>query len=243
MAYEKGSMEVGSKCVGYIRVARVANAPVVAVKTDGDVQEAAIYYRYNATSEKIKYPELLELLNSVRQREQHEWMALLERISKIGPENAAVMDVASGRIDGSKGTLLIDRRVIPKLRFIKEGMFSERGRPVLKLVGTVQPATVSGSGGTGVRVTTDESAPLVRIAEDSLVRQYQLDYAELTRALRRRYSDFKANRQFNILMRRIKIDPNLCQPRYLDPRNPRSGRKDFYHRRVLAEFDRTYTRR
>lgn len=67
------------------------------------------------------------------------------KISKIGPSNAAVLDMLNGKITGSSGTLVIDESLLPKLRFIKEGSFKERGGlPTLKLIGDVKPVTVVG---------------------------------------------------------------------------------------------------
>lgn len=38
-------------------------------------------------------------------------------------------------------------------------------------------------------------------------------------------------------------DPKYVRPRYLDPDNPKSGKKDFYRSPILTEFDKHYTRK
>src|SRR3989344_3487702 len=81
------------------------NKPTVCIKNDGDLREAEIYYRYNAKSEKIKFPELKILLDQIREEERKSWMEHLERISKVGPVNAAILDIVGGEISGRGGTL------------------------------------------------------------------------------------------------------------------------------------------
>lgn len=38
-------------------------------------------------------------------------------------------------------------------------------------------------------------------------------------------------------------DPAYVSPRYLDPGNPKSAKKDFYNANILNEFDKYYTKR
>lgn len=50
------------------------------------------------------------------------------------------MNTVSGEITGKGGTVVIDESLIPKLKFIREGQFTEKdGAPTLKLIGDVQP--------------------------------------------------------------------------------------------------------
>ena len=65
-------------------------------KNDGDLKESDIYYRYNAKSERIKYPELKFLLDEIKKEENKIWMEHFEKISKIGPTNAAILDILGG---------------------------------------------------------------------------------------------------------------------------------------------------
>jgi hypothetical protein len=39
------------------------------------------------------------------------------------------------------------------------------------------------------------------------------------------------------------VDPKYVRPRFLDPDNPKSGKKEFYSPTILAEFDKHYTRK
>ena len=215
--------------------------PVVAIKNDGDIKEAEIYHRYNARNDKIKYPELRALFDLAREKERRGWMDLFQRVSKIGPENTGIMDVISGTIEGQSGSLLIDAALLPKLKFIKQGIFAERGRPVLKLVGDVRPVAVTGrGGGRAIRLTDDPTAPGVR--EETILTKYSMSYADLLKGLSERYSDFKQNDAFHRIRRPLKRNAGYCHTRFLDPRTKKMP-KDFYSPAIFAEFDKHYTKR
>ncbi len=239
--FEKFSEQVRRKKVGILHIHVSPNKPIVCTKNDGEVKEAEIYYRYNARSEKIKYAELNILLKQIQEKEGKNWMNLFEKISEIGPTNSAVLNVLEGRIDGQKGTLVIDRKLIPKLRFIKEGNFREKGWPTLKLVGEVKPISMKGSGLADVRWTDDPSAPAMRLEEEKIIqKEYPLDYQSLISKLKERYTNFIRNQRFHNIKREIMKDSRFCRIRYLDIINLK-GEKAYYSPKVLKEFDKYYT--
>lgn len=240
--YEKFSELVREKKVGVIRVESHEDGPVVAIKNDGDIKEAEIYYRYNARNDKIKFPELKALFERAKEQERKSWMDLFQRVSKIGPENTGLMDIVEGTIEGEKGTLLIDAGLLPKLRFIKQGSFAEKGRPVLKLIGDVRPVAVAGRRPDGaiLRITDDPTAPAVR--EETILAKYPMTYFDLLAALDKRYANFKQNDAFHRVRRPLKKNPKYCHTRYLDPKS-KKGEKDFYSSEIFTEFDMHYTKR
>jgi predicted HAD superfamily Cof-like phosphohydrolase len=242
ICYSKFSVEVAGRRVGIICVEAQKDSPVAAIKNDGEIREAEIYYRYNARNDKIKYPELTALFEHVRDRERKNWMDLFKRVSKIGPGNAGILDVVHGTIEGDKGSLLIDAALLPKLRFIKQGSLADSGRPVLKLIGDVRPIAMAGrrAGGMSLRITDDPLAPAVR--EETLLEQYPLTYQSLLKLLGRRYTDFKQNNSFHDIRRPLKKNPRYCHTRYLDPKTKKAG-QDFYSEGIFDEFDKHYTRR
>lgn len=113
------------------------------------------------------------------------------------------MDIVGGTIEGQGNTLLIDHELIPKLKFIKEGQFSDKGEPTLKLVGEVRPITMSVQkpGRSSVRITTDPDAPAVR--EETILDKYPFDYFKLVHILEVRYSDFKLNQKFYDIKKKL----------------------------------------
>jgi len=249
--YEKFTISMNNKTVGIFKVLPSKNKPTVCIKNDGDLREAEIYYRYNAKSEKIKFPELKILLDQIREEERKSWMEHLERISKVGPVNAAILDIVGGEISGRGGTLVIDKKLVPKLKFIREGNFQEGGRPVLKLVGDVKPVSVvvgkrgekSIATASGVQITDDPNAPVVRLEEKDLKKKYPLDYRTLTKNLHARYKDFKGNQKYHKIKKQFIDDKRYCFTRHLDPDNPKSARKDFYSPSIYREFDKHYKKK
>lgn len=128
------------KSFGIIYTYESENKPVVAKKNSDEIKEAEVYYRYRGRSDKIKYPELILILDERRRQEQQKWMQHLEKISRVGIDNSAILDVATGEISGIKGQFLIDESLLPKIEFIKTGQFEEKeGYPTLKLIGDVRP--------------------------------------------------------------------------------------------------------
>lgn len=251
IVFEKFVTEVRSKNIGVLYTHQAKHKPVVCSKNYSDLKESDIYYRYNARSKKIKYPELKLLLDEIKTEERKSWMEHLEKISKIGPTNAAILDIIGGEITGRGGTLVIDKKLVPKLKFIKEGNFQESGKPVLKLIGDVKPVSVVvGKGGKksvgdiGMQITDDPNAPAVRLEEEEILKKkYPLDYTKLTEGLLARYTNFKRNNQYHKLRKEFMKDKKLCRTRYLDPNNLKGSKKDFYSATIYKKFDKHYNRK
>ncbi len=94
-----------------------------------------------------------------------------------------------------------------------------------------------------VSITDDPTAPQVALTEDDFKKIYKWTYQQLIDQLKKRYVDFKVNSKFSAIKKPLLADPKYVRPRFLDPDNPKSGRKDFYSPTVLAEFDKHYTRK
>jgi len=93
-----------------------------------------------------------------------------------------------------------------------------------------------------VRITNDPTVPEVRLSEENVREKYPWDYAELTRRLRNRYEDFKANQKYHDIRKPLLEVSKYVNRRYLDPSNPNSGKKDYYNPNILKEFDKHYTK-
>lgn len=242
--YEKFVVDFHGRKAGVIYTHKATDKPIIAIKNDGtNVKEAEIYYRYNARNDKIKYAELKALFEEVREKERKSWMNLFEKVSKIGPSSAAIMDIVKGTIEGENNSLLIDQALIPKLKFIKEGQFSEKGKPTLKLVGDVRPIAVTGykPGRSELRITDNPSAPAIR--EETLLKGYPLSYSDLVNALSQKYSDFKSNNRFHEIRKPLMKDIKYCKTRYLNHKTKKGIKQDFYSKAILKEFDKHYTKK
>lgn len=246
--FEKSIIKVHTKTIGVLFTHQSENKPVVCLKNDSILKESDIYYRYSTRSEKIKYPELKMLFNNIKEEERKSWMEHFEKISKIGPANTAIMDTIGGTITGKSGTLIIDKKLIPKLNFINQGNFQEKGKPVLRLIGDVKPVSIVAksdkSGEMGIRLTDNPLAPEVRLEEEEVLKKkYSLDYNALTKKLIARYTDFKRNSKFHKLRKDLMKNKNLSKTRYLDPINLKGSKKDFYSQNILKKFDKFYTKK
>lgn len=94
-----------------------------------------------------------------------------------------------------------------------------------------------------VAITNDPAATKVSITEEDVRKLYPWDYRSLTDRLKKRYIDFKEAGKYHDVRRPLMKDPRFVNPRYLDPGNPKSPRKDFYNPNIVAEFDKHYTRK
>jgi len=248
IVFEKFTVTLKGETVGVLYTQQATTKPVVCIKNDGVLKEAEIYYRYNTISEKIKYPEIKMMFDVAREEERKSWMEHLEKISKIGSTNAAIMDTIAGEISGKYGTLVIDKKLIPKLKFINQGSFQEKGKPVLRLIGDVKPVSIVAKNGKvnglGVQITDDPNAPALRLEEDEILKKkYPLDYRALLEKLNKRFSNFKTNSKFHKLRKGLMRDIKLSRTRYLDPDNPKSSKKDFYSPNIVKKFDNHYKKK
>lgn len=82
----------------------------------------------------------------------------------------------------------------------------------------------------------------VRVPEDKLLKEYKLEYKDLCSELKNKYSDFRLNKSFHQYKKEIlSKNPSLVYSRRLDPENPKSQKKDFYHPNILKEFEKYYS--
>jgi hypothetical protein len=92
-----------------------------------------------------------------------------------------------------------------------------------------------------VRIENDNpNAPSVR-EEDLLDGTF--DYKALNQALKERYEDFVANKDYHAIRKSLEQDMKYCHERLLNPRNPKSSKTRFYRPAIFEEFDKHYTRK
>ncbi len=142
--WEVDVYDLDGKTFGLIYTSESETKPIIATKNDGDIKEGEIYFRYRARSEKIHFPELRKLLDKQIEKQNDAWRRVITKSAQINPINVAVMNTLNGEISGNGGTVVIGEELIPKLKFIREGDFTEKnGSPTLKLVGELQAVPVS----------------------------------------------------------------------------------------------------
>ncbi|CAO3413496.1 RNA-binding domain-containing protein [Azospirillum argentinense] len=132
--------EVAGKTVGVIYTHPAKVRPVVCVADkQGVLNDGEIYYRYGGRNDRIRSGELRHILEQ-RERDVGEvWLHKFARMAEIGVQNVGLLDSQSGEVEGPGGSFLIDKDLLERVKFIREGQFTEKaGAPTLKLVGDVQ---------------------------------------------------------------------------------------------------------
>ena len=89
------------------------------------------------------------------------------------------------------------------------------------------------------RYTDNPTAPAVAVREEDFLKIYPLTYDDLTKILRRRYSDFGINREYHKLRQKLQQDrKNSIE--FLNLNSPRSSRQRFHNTNIIQEFDKHY---
>lgn len=143
--WEPAEYVIGGKTIFIIYVREAPRKPVICTKNiEQSLKEAEIYYRYPSETRRIKYAELVGLLDERTKTTERRWADVLRQVEAAGVENVAVLDTVSGEVSGRTGKFLIDEKLIPKLKFISEGRLSEtEGAPTLRLVGNMEPISMT----------------------------------------------------------------------------------------------------
>ncbi len=137
--WEMDTLEFESRIFGRLRVTEATRKPVIC-KKNGDkvLKEAAIYYRYRGETKEINFAELFDILQNERDKEKLLWIKHIEKIGTVGPQNIHLVDTYKGELHTEKGKILLDKELLDKIKFIKEGQFVEKGgAPTLRIVGEI----------------------------------------------------------------------------------------------------------
>lgn len=142
-----------------------------AVNQKYSMKEGDIYYRYGGRSERIRYTELAAIIDESRKNEEQQWIDFAKKAAKIGVSNAALLDLKSGNLSGSRGSVVIDGNLLQKIAFIQEGRFVETdGTPTLRLIGDIKNIS------TGKVIVTESTKKVVRAIEPcDIIRAFLTD--------------------------------------------------------------------
>lgn len=86
-------------------------------------------------------------------------------------------------------------------------------------------------------------APIYFESEEEFRKKYPLSYKDVINNVKKRYSDFKINKDFHALMKDLKKDEKIHKERYLDPASQKGTSKSFYNPNIFKELDRHYTKK
>lgn len=168
-------IERGSKHIGLIYIPPAKIKPVIFIKQNGTAgaTEGSILFRYQGENRLIGPSELHALVEErIKNLTETVLMKHLQSMFQNGIENSAIMNVETGAVEGKSGNFVIDEDLLPKLKFIKEGEFSEtKGTPTLKVVGEVSSST-----------------KVVTVAGKDLVKRYPYSWRELVAEVKKNCS-------------------------------------------------------
>ena len=93
-----------------------------------------------------------------------------------------------------------------------------------------------------VAMSKDPGATKITLSEEDIFKAYPWPYRELTKRLRKRYTDFLENQKYHDIRKPLATDPRFANERYLVPGNPNSPKTFFFSPNIVPEFDKHYTR-
>lgn len=88
----------------------------------------------------------------------------------------------------------------------------------------------------------DDNGVPVMVREEDIKKRYPLSYKDIWTKCMTRYSDFKKNKRFNEIMKRIQANEKLTHTRKLDADNPKTVKQMFYSTNIWKELDKEYTK-
>ena len=136
-----------------------------------------------------------------------------------------------------------ESRLIEHLRTVAQEVAESEGLYAVAVRLRVKLEKSSLATASKVQISKDDDAVKVHLSEQDIREKYPWDYNELCGRLGGRYRDFKQNQGFHDIRLPLLEDERYAKPRYLDPGNPKSPKKDFYNANVLQVFDQKYTKR
>ena len=100
------------------------------------------------------------------------------------------------------------------------------------------------SGAIPIYYDDSPDASPVKIEEENIFRRkYPLPYADLVERMREKYVDFKQNRKFYDIKKKLESEGDkYCKERYLDFENKSGSKKKYYSTEIFKEFDKHYSR-
>lgn len=148
LIWEQGIVDFDGFSIGFIYTHEEGEKPVIALKSESSekISSGDVYYRYRARSEKIKFPEMIRIIEERARKERERILKLMETIRKSDTTNLGIINYNSGRFSTPLGVdVSVDKKlviqVLRRAKYIKEGSFDENnGRPVLKVTGNIDLA-------------------------------------------------------------------------------------------------------
>ncbi len=183
IVWEQATVKIDGKIFGAFYIHEGSAKPIIAKKDAGKdqiIKNGEVYYRYGGRTQKIQYAELESIINKRVEQNNRQWLDLMSKIGQAGPQNAAILDTEKSLIEKDDSRILVlDENLAKKLKFVKEGQFSEKeGAATLKLVGDIVPI---------------DKVEVIKKIKESLIKTYPLSALELVDEVQKILQNAKQN--------------------------------------------------
>lgn len=133
------TLKLDALTVGVIYTEAHNSKPIIASKTEGELHEGFIYYRYPGETRPICYGDLRTILDERDRQSRESIMPMVQRLLELGPQDAMIANLEDGQLEGGQRSILIDPKSLEQIKFIREGEFDEvDGAPTLRVIGNAQ---------------------------------------------------------------------------------------------------------
>lgn len=145
---DEGNKSIEERRVGWIFAEESENKPLIATKevSGAKISSGDVFYRYRARTQKIRYAEMLRILEERANKERESLLRIIEAVRRNGTASLGIINYSNGKISTPYGVdVTLDRKIVlqvlRKAKYIKEGSFSETdGMPVIKVSGNIDLA-------------------------------------------------------------------------------------------------------
>jgi Putative DNA-binding domain len=162
----KDVIDFDGKKIGFVRVEKHPDRPVIVYRDGEGLNEGEILFRYAGQSARVKFGDLRAMLDDRDRRAQVALANAAGRLADVGTTNALILDTNKNVLEGENRSILIDENLVKSINFIKEGEFQENAdAPALKLVGSVSAVAINAQ---TARQISREALFQERILEDFL---------------------------------------------------------------------------
>lgn len=172
ISWEHDVVNVDGKDFAYFYVAEATVKPIICKRDEGQtLRDGDIYFRYGGRTQRIRFSELEAIINHRIEKQNNQWVDLVQKIGKSGPANAAILDMEKGMIEKNDAQILVvGDDLVKSVKWIKEGEFDEKqGAPTLKLVG---------------EVTTVDKVEVIKRERVNQLMEYPLSATELAKQIK-----------------------------------------------------------
>jgi hypothetical protein len=196
--WEQCSIAIEDMSFGVFRIYESETKPVIARKDEGKdqtIKNGEIYYRYGGRTQRILSAELESMIASRIERNNRDWIDHVKAIGSEGPRNAILLKSEESLRSNEVSSLVIDANLAKQIKFIREGMFSEKdGARTLRLVGDVEAVN---------------AIEVERVVKQNIFEDYPYTGRELCKKVKSKDSSIKESDVWRTIAENgIKGDPN-----------------------------------